>query len=134
MPSALPFVPAATAAVSGSGLSGRYWIAPGVVGAERAPGICLYVRPAGSRTVGAGCFDYATVDAGRAVQLFDTATGSDVIGIVPNDVRGAFVDDDAGHRVRLSVHGNVYAGGVSFAPRTIRVHHRKQLVQLRLDG
>jgi hypothetical protein len=118
VPDQLPFLPRSTQRVQFNGLHGRYWVAPGVVGAERSPGVCLYsLVPRSASSVGAGCFDLATVRAGRAIALFPDADTTDVVGVVPSSATKVRIAAAKGkRRAEVRPINNVYATNVRFRP------------------
>lgn len=133
LPTTLPFLPASTAEIPAPGLIGRYWVAPGVVGVARSPGVCLYAQMPRARAINVSCFDIATVTSGRAVMLFWFSGGADVIGIVPSHkARIEIFGHHALRRVRAT--RNVYAVHVSFRPSRMIVLGPNGKAEIKLSG
>ena len=120
-----PYIHRATR-VNAPGLRGRYWLGPGVLDArrDRKPGICLYWKPPGVRSVGAGCFDVATFRRGRAVAVlaYSSKTSVDVIGVVPADATRAVIESQGGVSHTATVIRGIYAIRLGRSPIRVFVH------------
>lgn len=66
----------------------KYWVAPGLVTPDDAPGVCVFERVAvsGGTAVGSYCFDLKTIDRGGAYLQVPTSKGREIVGVAPRGV------------------------------------------------
>lgn len=117
VPPPLPVIPEHIASVDA-----RYWVAPGIVTPDDAPGVCVFqrVEASGDTAVGTYCFNLQTIDQGMAYLQADVPQGLEIVGLAPEGVRSLRLEV-AGKASTCPVDAGVYVCLVKGSWKTIEV-------------